>query len=85
MNNHIWLSYTLVTNTDVKPSSDTLFAQLIVLFHKKRNSFSVFFFSKHWVISGSMLFSTKLRQRKANVIGLTYYFYLFLSNFHNPL
>lgn len=66
-------------------SPDTVFAQLIVLFHKKRNSFNVFFFTKHRVISGSMLSSTKLHWRKANVIGLTYYFYLFLSNFHNLL
>lgn len=66
-------------------SSETLLAQLIVLFHKKSDCFSVLFFSKHQVISGSMLFSTKLHRRKANVIGLTYYFYLFLSNFHNLL
>lgn len=64
-----------------------LFVQLIVSFCKRwtHYSFSDFFFSKHWVISASVPFSTKLHQRKASVIGLTYYFYLFLSNFHNRL
>lgn len=83
MNKTVWFSSMLVTHTDGKHPSDTLFAQLIVLFRKKHNRFNVFFFSKHWVISGSMLYSIKLCQRKASVIGLTYYFYPFLSNFHN--